>query len=528
MSNKNFDDIIKQKADNHEASVPADAWDNIAGKKKRRIPPFFWWSLSSLLVIGLLFVCFHSNKTGDKISVAQNNQTKSSLNNSANNQRSNSTATSGNNHSINSTTDSITTFIAKNKESSDKENNQTLTTEINNASKSKNNNSPDQTKTIIAVSGQKDNTNKQTKKKPVINNQSLKTLYASNKKRITKKARYKGTFSAPSAVSDEASNSTANKEQSVDETINKDDQNETIKPDLSVAQNNNSVNKNDSTVAMNQTKIKPDSITKAKETDIGKTENKNKKDINASIKKRALILDFDATPFISVQKYDKTVSIIRFSNGNNVHSKYVANSVNTSLKTSASFGLAIRKMIINRLYIGTGLQYAQIKENLKLSGIETDTNYSPVQRLSLNSSGPYLANDTITTITNGIRNINAVNSYSLLSVPLFINYVFINHPKFSLSLTGGIYFTFGQYHNSIEGKLESTYADSSIVSNNGNKINEDIFGGIRLSWTVRKKWQLFFEPNYRHNLNKYELENSPIDKKIDQAGISFGVSYILK
>ena len=37
MNNDNFDDIIKQKTGGHEAPVPADVWDNISKKKKRKL-----------------------------------------------------------------------------------------------------------------------------------------------------------------------------------------------------------------------------------------------------------------------------------------------------------------------------------------------------------------------------------------------------------------------------------------------------------------------------------------------------------
>ena len=178
--------------------------------------------------------------------------------------------------------------------------------------------------------------------------------------------------------------------------------------------------------------------------------------------------------------------------------------------------------------IGIGIQYSQISENINLSGQETDTAYSPIQRLETNSGGPYLKNDTITTTTIGVRKINAVNSYKLFSVPLFITYNFFNSKLFSIGFTGGVYFTFAQYQNSITGKLQSQYAYGTLADNEKNNVTMDIFGGLRLSIDVSKKLQLFAEPNYRYNLNKYELKNTFLNKNINQAGVSFGVSYSIK
>jgi hypothetical protein len=48
-----FDDFIKNKANEHEAPVPPDAWDNIVQKKKKRRFAFWWWSSVSLLLLVL-------------------------------------------------------------------------------------------------------------------------------------------------------------------------------------------------------------------------------------------------------------------------------------------------------------------------------------------------------------------------------------------------------------------------------------------------------------------------------------------
>jgi hypothetical protein len=76
--------------------------------------------------------------------------------------------------------------------------------------------------------------------------------------------------------------------------------------------------------------------------------------------------------------------------------------------------------------------------------------------------------------------------------------------------------------------LQSQYAYGTLAGNEKNNVVMDIFGGLRLSLNVSKKFLLFTEPNYRYNLNKYELKNTFLNKNIDQAGISFGVSYKIK
>jgi len=42
MSTREFDDIIKQKAQRRKADVPPGIWENISDRKKKRRRPFFW------------------------------------------------------------------------------------------------------------------------------------------------------------------------------------------------------------------------------------------------------------------------------------------------------------------------------------------------------------------------------------------------------------------------------------------------------------------------------------------------------
>src|ERR1700741_4850692 len=72
MTNNLFDDIIKQKADGHQANVPPDAWDNINNKKNRK--PFGWWWLALLLIAtGTTVYMRHAYNNSSNIT-AQNKQ----------------------------------------------------------------------------------------------------------------------------------------------------------------------------------------------------------------------------------------------------------------------------------------------------------------------------------------------------------------------------------------------------------------------------------------------------------------------
>jgi len=519
MNNDNFDDIIKQKTNAHEAPVPADAWDNISKKKKRKLIPFFWWSLSSLLVIAILFFYIYSIETKNNLSaINSNNQPVKSL----------SKPDSTNNDPY-------------------------LKTEIRTADENKNLN-----KNIIQTQQTKNDSSKQNdvnianhatttqqkelnetqataelhKKEPSLltnENQATTSIHAKGKMHLYKrKAKFKSTITNGSADSETADkiNADANNDNNFTDTNTR----QSNKKDIISIQKNDSLNDNATLIKEVQKKPGIDSSAKTKNTSSTKINEQTKTVINAGkkIKYPALILDFSVTPYSPVQRYDQPESITRVISNNSTHSFYSASSIQTSLQSFIAFAIDIKKNISKKLVIGIGIQYSQISENIHLSGQETDTAYSPIQRLETNSGGPYLKNDTIINTTIGVRTIKAVNSYKLFSVPLFITYNFFNSKLFSLGFTGGVYFTFAQYQNSIDGKLKSQYANEPLADNEKNNLAMDIFGGLHLSFNVSKKFQLFAEPNYRYNVNRYELKNTFLNKNINQAGISFGVSYSIK
>ncbi|MEO8771938.1 MAG: hypothetical protein ABI402_17710, partial [Ferruginibacter sp.] len=65
-----FDNIIKQKTNNHEAHVPPGAWDNIIKKEKKRRFTFFWWTAGILLCAFSLIGYYKISNTDDSNKIA--------------------------------------------------------------------------------------------------------------------------------------------------------------------------------------------------------------------------------------------------------------------------------------------------------------------------------------------------------------------------------------------------------------------------------------------------------------------------
>jgi hypothetical protein len=508
MNNDNFDDIIKRKADSHQSPVPADAWDNINKKKKKKPFVIFWWSLSSLLIL-CIFVCIYSARNVKKILATNNSNT--SVNSSSQPNKSNN-----NNNGTNSVVnDNVTATQTQSKN-----------TTINNQLNKDVANEKSFTQNIKTNHSANDQPSQPKASSLITTKNSFTTQnYASIKKhKYSQQAKFKNT-SVDAAIDAGSIDKTSNNPDDGNNVID-NKRNNNIKINDTQKIDSNKINL--SVIATIQKKPPTDSSTKVKETDIGKTKtnSQNKTTINAGKKTKnpELILDFSATPFSPIQHYAQMLYLQRVGD----HSTYTANAVQTSLQPSVAFTLNVKKNISKKIIIGTGIQYSHISENIKLAGEQTDTTFTAIQRLVINGAARFLGSDTIATTATGTRIINAVNSYRLFSIPLFINYAFINRPVFSLSFTAGVYFTLAQYNNSIDGKLQSVYSNGIEADNEKNKLATDVFAGIRLSWYVSKKYQLFTEPNFRYNLNKYELENSFINKNINQAGVSIGVSYKIK
>ena len=272
------------------------------------------------------------------------------------------------------------------------------------------------------------------------------------------------------------------------------------------------------TVTLAETK-KQDSIFKVNKTAIIPPATPAKKPI---IKKHSLFADISIMPFLPVQQGNTAAMLTRRSFNNDVLSEFKSTSINTTLEPSVAFQLAVRKNISNRWQAGAGFQYAQVKQTIRITGEEITTVYSTVERLAIDTGRSYLMTDTVETITKGTREINAVNSYWLISVPLFAQYHAGKLLGCNISFTGGLFFNvYNHYSNSINPIITST------ANQNNNKLGVDIYGGLRLSKLYGRKIELFAEPTARLNINQANTKNALLHKQIRQAGIAFGAAFKL-
>jgi hypothetical protein len=237
-------------------------------------------------------------------------------------------------------------------------------------------------------------------------------------------------------------------------------------------------------------------------------------------------IDISVIPFQPVQQKQSLLSLTRTTIDNMHTTEYKPDNIQATLRTALAYNLGINKRINKHISIGAGLQYAMIKEHITLTGKETNTFYEVVQRLDNSGGNPVLRDDTVASVTSGIRVIDAINSYRLLEIPLSIQYMLVEQSSWSLRLHGGMQLGIAaRYHNSIKGKLIPVYSSGSHAESSP-AMRVGFFAGIRVTNRLTKKYHVFAAPYFRFSTGNY---NTIINSKpIHQAGIAFGISYQIR
>lgn len=495
MTNQSFDNEVKQKLSEHEMPVPPGTWNAIAQKKRKRRFFVFWWVTGAgILLLGIIggraIINDNNRKGTDAVAVnAEQEMAADSIDTGAINEKKGNNYYNDQQNSTSTVSSTTKTDTNEKGDVSDKE------IPNNNTGLS---NQPD------PLIPREDNSNIQIspattgkkKKKQVreINNGSTgevvdPAILDQPASIISGDQTQSISFSSimNRAVIDKADlmNNYPEYEMTIGELIKK-----TVSPDSALIDN---VKESASHL------LKP--------------------------KRSSWMIDVAVNSFLPVRRQQSLTAITR-KTINPMHiAEFRADKIKTVLQPALSYSISLRKKINNRIGIGVGMQYAVIKEVITLSGKETNTRYSVVQRLENGGGGPRLVNDTVANVTTGTRTIDAVNSYRYFNLPLSLQYMLINRHDWSLQLNGGIDIgLYTKYNNSINGPLIAENVAGPIAFKQNNTIKTGFFTGIRFSQYLNKNVQWFAEPYLRFNAGRYS--NTIINNKaIHQAGIGVGLSF---
>lgn len=496
-----FDDIIRDKANEHSAPVPPDAWDNIEKKKKKRLFAFWWWGAGLLLLLGISGVWMYANKNTPSHSVADT--TTVSKKDSPEAKATNSTGSSGTAQQQVSSPTEYATGDTEKKEAEILAGNTGKTATIKGSTSAK--------ATILIADAE-------------IGDDNRKSVSVSTGKNRKTDSRCKWK-QQPASVNEPIDGEKTSNAIAGDLSATKDAVVTEEKP-VVITDKKNTTAVNSSGAA-----VQPDSITTIAATTVDKPvkkdDSKNSikeiKTQNKQSKKQHWYLDAGCMPVVALQRYDVPVSFNRTLFLNNNLTQYNASLISTSIEPSVAFSLAVRKDISKKISVGTGFQYLLLKEKISISGKETTTTYSTVQRLQ---NGVFVT-DTVATVQEGTRSIHAVNSYQLYSIPVFLQYCFLQGKQWNLSAAAGLYFNISaQYQNSINDNATAMLINSTHKEE-GASLGYDLFTGIRLAKSFGNRLELFAMPSLRWSINNPVVKNSLINNTIHQAGLGIGITYRL-
>lgn len=536
-----FDEIIKEKANNHEAPVPAAAWDNILKKEKKRRFGFFWW-FAPLLLGGLFVIGYyqfsHTDKNNTIASIDKQPASAENINpgkpstmnkeqvvpgktvdaSSAGNENIatiNTQTAQANNKDISSNIPANNkNQITKNKPGktfSDKEVSANKYNKEYIAGKEKDH-------TILKTISQQEDSKTTNHKQKTNNAPSF-----ADKKNIVRKEKARSNINTQAGETEMTEADDSDKKKNQNEAVT----NEPIVEDGLAKEYTNDKNINDI-----KSIIKKDLIVDSAEKKTATIPVENKKEktaVNKPAKKHAWFIDLGFSPVLPIQQYDRSIAFNRSQVSANESTVFNGRLISTSIDPSVAFSLSLRRAFSKKFSIGLGLQYLQLKEQLTISGTEVNTKYKVVNRLVDNIGGPQLISDTIALITEGKREIKATNTYRFLSIPVFVQYNFIQRNTWSLGITGGINVNvYSEYLNEINEAAIVPLTTFSQSGNDNNNISFSFYGGLRLGKRIGKRMELFSTPSVTWTAGKQNIKNNLLNKKIQNLGLNIGLSYQLK
>lgn len=551
-NDEQFDDLLRQKANNHEAPVPADAWDNIMRKKKKRRFIIFWWCLAGVLLAGNAGYLVY--KDFSKSNAPDNAVQQAALDN---NDKEQVIARAKIEKETNELSVEKTVIKDRVEEVGDGIHLKADSAEKRSDKKETNDKFIPQEKTDNLKASDK-KINKATEDNALVNEESIAGNKCGRQKANGTIASKKQTvFLGNKKSGSQLDNAVAENDFSVDKKDRYlDKQNEAGSPDKTISQTQEKPNDKSEVFANDRQTLTDEQNAKATKTtdEIVSSSNSTTKtgsiiisDTSSTIaggdsssndapvadkkfiqikqpKNKTWWIDMSATPFASISNSKKISQLNRTTQMPGYIAEYTAGQVKISQQPGVAFAIGVRKSLNKKWALGAGFAYQQIKEKISLSGTETHVATTVVQRLDQTASGPVLVNDTISSTTTGVRSVNALNSYTLMGVPVFAQYRLAQRKSLLFDISAGSFINLSRkYSNSVAG---SFVGQNSIDIKPGGdlKVGFDLFAEIRVSKSLTKNIFVFAAPGFRYNLSEYKLKGMLKHTFLHQAGLGVGLS----
>ncbi|HCY88650.1 MAG TPA: hypothetical protein DHV17_00175 [Chitinophagaceae bacterium] len=195
------------------------------------------------------------------------------------------------------------------------------------------------------------------------------------------------------------------------------------------------------------------------------------------------------------------------------------------LMPALAYQVGIRKNISRRLGVGLGVQYLKMKEDVRISGLQTNTMISLGSEHPGFFDGTGMVRDTIVTYLNSNRQFRFVNQYQVISLPVSVQYWLSLKSRWSYALEGGLSLAIStRYENHINENLVSPLISSKPVSNQTTSMNLSIFTGLPVQRAINNRISAFALPMIQVSPAMQQVKGTYMDRRIHRAALGFGLS----
>jgi hypothetical protein len=199
-----------------------------------------------------------------------------------------------------------------------------------------------------------------------------------------------------------------------------------------------------------------------------------------------------------------------------------------------SAGVLIAKNINEKALLKAGLNYSQINERLKvINENEKQLTQIITIRTIIRAPGDTLyIRDTTYFEQSGTRYRTFYNRYRFIDLPILFSYEFGNPDILSFSINAGPVINITSfYKGSI---LDTTYNPVKITTAKGNAANNwrhniglGFMGSIAMYKRMNERLQIFAEPYFRYNLKPVTQNSNVVNQRYFISGMKLGLRYNL-
>lgn len=211
------------------------------------------------------------------------------------------------------------------------------------------------------------------------------------------------------------------------------------------------------------------------------------------------------------------------------------NKRNEAEKNRAGFsaGIRIAKNLGERLLVKTGINYSQINETLKYVNEKDIRTVTVITTRTVTSGGQTMTISDTTSVTQmGTTYSTFHNHYRTFDIPLLLSYELGNSRNFGLALSAGAIFNIQSVYSGhiLDTSLNpvSINTSSTLGVNAWRKnIGIGLYASVSIYKRLNNAMDLFFEPYTRINLNPVTTNSTLVKQKYTTTGLQLGIRYNL-